>query len=195
MLRGNLSNSKLSSNSEYLFTSRSAFLLAYLIRMAFPWATFAFTLLSRIVAISLALLVFRALHQIIYNRFFHPLSAFPGPFWASVTRLWGAYHDLKGDWIDLEWEELKKHGILLHPELWASKQDERSNVRLTRVGKPKGPSFVSRRRFCLSTILPKSQRFIIDTRTNRRGTSLVNFQRRTACSACRSGDRIGRLGS
>lgn len=30
----------------------------------------------------------RVVHQIIHYRWFHPLSKFPGPFWASVTRLW-----------------------------------------------------------------------------------------------------------
>jgi hypothetical protein len=27
-------------------------------------------------------------YQIVYYRYFHPLSKFPGPFWGSVTRLW-----------------------------------------------------------------------------------------------------------
>lgn len=35
------------------------------------------------------------LYQIVYYRFFHPLSVFPGPFWASVTRLWIAWHNLR----------------------------------------------------------------------------------------------------
>lgn len=30
----------------------------------------------------------RVLYQIVHYRWFHPLSKFPGPFWASVTRLW-----------------------------------------------------------------------------------------------------------
>jgi hypothetical protein len=36
-------------------------------------------------------------YQIIYYRFFHPLSKYPGPFWGSVTRLWITYHNIKGD--------------------------------------------------------------------------------------------------
>lgn len=154
--------------------------------MLFPLDTF--TLLSRIVATSLGLLVLRVLYQIIYYRFFHPLSAFPGPFWASVTRLWGAYHDLIGDELAVEWEELKKHGIIVHPELLAPQRAERVERRLTRVGKPKGPSFASHRHFCSSTILPKYQRFIIDMRASRRFTLPVAFQRPTACSTCRIGD-------
>ncbi|KAJ5901879.1 hypothetical protein N7495_002407 [Penicillium taxi] len=39
--------------------------------------------------------IVKIIYQIIYYRFFHPLSAFPGPFWASVTRLWIARENLK----------------------------------------------------------------------------------------------------
>ncbi|KAE8349189.1 cytochrome P450 [Aspergillus coremiiformis] len=37
----------------------------------------------------------RLVYQIVYYRFFHPLSVFPGPFWGSVTRLWIAWHSLR----------------------------------------------------------------------------------------------------
>ncbi|KAJ4392301.1 hypothetical protein N0V93_005926 [Gnomoniopsis smithogilvyi] len=33
----------------------------------------------------------------IYRRYFSPLSGVPGPFWASITRLWQVSHILKGD--------------------------------------------------------------------------------------------------
>ncbi|OTA81553.1 hypothetical protein M434DRAFT_380111 [Hypoxylon sp. CO27-5] len=33
----------------------------------------------------------------IYRRYLSPLSNVPGPFWASITRLWHAYHVFKGD--------------------------------------------------------------------------------------------------
>ncbi|KAJ5975645.1 hypothetical protein N7481_009352 [Penicillium waksmanii] len=36
----------------------------------------------------------KLVYQIVYYRFFHPLSKFPGPFWASVTRLWIAKQNL-----------------------------------------------------------------------------------------------------
>ena len=39
----------------------------------------------------------RLVIQSVYYRFFHPLSKFPGPFWASISRLWIAYHNLKED--------------------------------------------------------------------------------------------------
>lgn len=35
----------------------------------------------------MAYIAVRILYQIVYYRWFHPLLSFPGPFWASVTRL------------------------------------------------------------------------------------------------------------
>ncbi|KAL8345910.1 hypothetical protein RB598_000025 [Gaeumannomyces tritici] len=35
--------------------------------------------------------------QVVRYRYLSPLSQFPGPFWGSVTRLWIAYHNVKGD--------------------------------------------------------------------------------------------------
>ncbi|KAI9370285.1 cytochrome P450 [Aspergillus egyptiacus] len=34
---------------------------------------------------------------IVYARTFHPLAKFPGPFWASITRIWTVLHVLPGD--------------------------------------------------------------------------------------------------
>ncbi|KAL3478465.1 cytochrome P450 [Aspergillus californicus] len=34
---------------------------------------------------------------IIYARCFHPLAKFPGPFWASISRIWTVLHVLPGD--------------------------------------------------------------------------------------------------
>ncbi|KAK8863366.1 cytochrome P450 oxidoreductase [Apiospora arundinis] len=61
----------------------------------------------------LSVLVLYALTRGIYNRYFHPLSRFPGPFWASITSLWYfqtvrlskaknvqyALHDKYGDFV------------------------------------------------------------------------------------------------
>lgn len=52
-----------------------------------------------------AYIVLKFVYQIVYYRFFHPLSAFPGPFWASVTRLWIAKQNLQ------ETEYLTCHGL------------------------------------------------------------------------------------
>ncbi|KAJ6098232.1 hypothetical protein N7499_002606 [Penicillium canescens] len=49
-------------------------------------------------------------YQIIYYRFFHPLSKFPGPFWGSVTRLWIAWHNLHETEVQTVYELTKEHG-------------------------------------------------------------------------------------
>ncbi|KAJ6439271.1 hypothetical protein O9K51_07156 [Purpureocillium lavendulum] len=41
-----------------------------------------------------------AIYQIVHYHFFHPLVKFPGPFWAGVTRLWLAYHNLAEDELE-----------------------------------------------------------------------------------------------
>lgn len=76
-------------------------------------AMFPFSALYFISQVAIAILAYatlRILYQIVHYRFFHPLSAFPGPFWASVTRLWIAYHDFKGDERFFLWDEVQKHG-------------------------------------------------------------------------------------
>jgi hypothetical protein len=52
-------------------------------------------------------------YQIVYYRFFHPLSKFPGPFWASVTRLWTAYHSLNEDESSVLYEAHQKYGPVI----------------------------------------------------------------------------------
>ncbi|KAJ5682561.1 hypothetical protein N7462_005726 [Penicillium macrosclerotiorum] len=43
----------------------------------------------------IAYVVLKFVFQIVHYRFFHPLAKFPGPFWASVTRLWIAKQNLQ----------------------------------------------------------------------------------------------------
>lgn len=50
------------------------------------------------------------LYQIVYYRFFHPLSVFPGPFWGSVTRLWIAWHNMNETELPTVYELTKKYG-------------------------------------------------------------------------------------
>jgi hypothetical protein len=71
-------------------------------------ARFTFTNASIVFLIYVAYLV---IHQIVYYRFFHPLAKFPGPFWASVTRVWVAYRNFKEDERFVEYDLIKKHGI------------------------------------------------------------------------------------
>lgn len=68
---------------------------------------------SNILFIFLAYFPLSFLYQVIYYRFFHPLRHFPGPFWASVTRLWIAYHNIQRDECELELALHKKHGSVL----------------------------------------------------------------------------------
>ncbi|KAF2727605.1 cytochrome P450 [Polyplosphaeria fusca] len=60
-----------------------------------------------------AYIVLHILDRIIFNRFFHPLRHFPGPYWASVTRLWIAYHNIKADECELELALHRKYGPVL----------------------------------------------------------------------------------
>jgi hypothetical protein len=53
--------------------------------------------------------------QLIRYRFLSPLRHFPGPFCASVTRLWIAYHNIKEDECQVELALHKKHGTHLIP--------------------------------------------------------------------------------
>ena len=54
--------------------------------------------------------VWTILYQIIYYRFLHPLAKFPGSFWASVTRLWIAWHNVQGDECAAYQKLHAKHG-------------------------------------------------------------------------------------
>ncbi|OJJ49987.1 hypothetical protein ASPZODRAFT_58830 [Penicilliopsis zonata CBS 506.65] len=55
----------------------------------------------------------RFLYQIVYYHFFHPLSIFPGPFWAGVTRLWLAWHSVRETEVAALIESAKKYGSVV----------------------------------------------------------------------------------
>lgn len=54
-----------------------------------------------------------ALFYIVYQRFFSPLASIPGPFWASLTRLWIAKHSWDGDMNTTMIDLHKKYGSLV----------------------------------------------------------------------------------
>ncbi|KAI9371382.1 cytochrome P450 [Aspergillus egyptiacus] len=58
----------------------------------------------------IAYAVLKFVCQIIHYRFFHPLSAFPGPFWGSVTRLWIAWHNFNETELPTVYGLTKKYG-------------------------------------------------------------------------------------
>ncbi|KAK3112206.1 hypothetical protein LTR53_011770 [Teratosphaeriaceae sp. CCFEE 6253] len=66
-----------------------------------------------IFAIAGAALLLSWLEQAIRYRFLSPLRHFPGPFWASITRLWIAYHNIKGDECEVELALHRRHGPVL----------------------------------------------------------------------------------
>ena len=66
-------------------------------------------ILTTIFLASTGYIVVSFLYQIIHYRYFHPLKDIPGPFWATVTRIWGAYHNFLSDETLLTYAWLKKH--------------------------------------------------------------------------------------
>lgn len=74
--------------------------------------------LTNLVLGYLAYIVVKFIYQIVYYRFFHPLSVFPGPFWASVTRLWIAWHNAQETELAVVYEATKKYGMVLSREFY-----------------------------------------------------------------------------
>ena len=79
---------------------------------------FADDIWSRVTLINVALgtlgyVALRFLYQIVYYRFFHPLSVFPGPFWGTVTRLWITWHNLNETELPTVSALTKKYGAFL----------------------------------------------------------------------------------
>lgn len=49
----------------------------------------------------------------IYNRYFHPLKDFPGPFWASLTPLWYYWAIISTNWEDYQLPIHQKYGPMV----------------------------------------------------------------------------------
>ena len=62
------------------------------------------------VIISLAILPFLLVFQVIRYRYLHPLKEYPGPFWAGVTRLWLAWHSYHGTELEACRNAVIKYG-------------------------------------------------------------------------------------
>ena len=54
-----------------------------------------------------------ALAWIAYARLFHPLKHIPGPFWASISRLWMVHHLWRGDMDVVQRRLHQEHGPLV----------------------------------------------------------------------------------
>ena len=79
----------------------------------------AVTVTTRLSLAVVLYFILKFLYQIVYYRFFHPLSKFPGPFWASVTRLYITYYNLKETEYTLVLDLHKKYGKFNHSN-WQS---------------------------------------------------------------------------
>ncbi|KAJ5578823.1 cytochrome P450 monooxygenase [Penicillium hetheringtonii] len=66
--------------------------------------------LTYLVLLILLFVVLQFAHQIVYYHFFHPLSVFPGPFWGGVTRLWIAWHNVRGTELAKTYALTKEYG-------------------------------------------------------------------------------------
>jgi len=51
--------------------------------------------------------------RIVYDRFFHPLAKFPGPFIASSTNLWKAYQVIYGNYEGVLLDLHRKYGKIV----------------------------------------------------------------------------------
>lgn len=79
--------------------------------MASSFGVLTYVTISNVSLSICGYLVFLVVYQIVHYRFFHPLAKFPGPFWASVTRLWIAWHNWKADELYLEQKLHEKYGM------------------------------------------------------------------------------------
>ncbi|EGP83779.1 putative P450 monooxygenase [Zymoseptoria tritici IPO323] len=55
--------------------------------------------------------VVHVIWRIVHYRYYHPLRHYPGPWLASVTRMWLAWHHFWGTELHAQWALIKKHGI------------------------------------------------------------------------------------
>lgn len=73
----------------------------------------ALSVLASVALAGLAYALGCILYQVVYYRFFHPLKAFPGPFWGSVTRLWITYQSAMGREPEVCNEYHKRYGPVI----------------------------------------------------------------------------------
>lgn len=69
-----------------------------------------------IVHAAVVILLFCAL-RVTYRLFFHPLAHFPGPKLGASTRLYEAYYQIRGNWIENLTKLHTEHGTVLNHDL------------------------------------------------------------------------------
>jgi hypothetical protein len=81
--------------------------------MAIHEALFDLLTLRNVFLAFVGYVVYSCISQVVYYRFFHPLKDFPGPFWASVTRIWFGYHNYMQTELAACYEAHKKYGPVI----------------------------------------------------------------------------------
>ena len=72
----------------------------------------AYLMEHRVLSLVVAL-VACGLGYVLYMRYFHPLSKYPGPFVASLTHLWKAYTMYQGQMEHVILDLHRKHGSIV----------------------------------------------------------------------------------
>lgn len=80
--------------------------------MAYLDALMQFLTFGKLAFCFLAYILYKVIAQVVYYRYFHPLRVFPGPFWASVTRLWIGWHCWRQTELETEKALHEKYGRL-----------------------------------------------------------------------------------
>jgi hypothetical protein len=73
---------------------------------AFPLSTWFFVILPASITLYFVLWV-------VYARTLHPLASVPGPFWASISRLWYVYRIYAGDMHDVQRRLHEQYGPII----------------------------------------------------------------------------------
>lgn len=136
--------------------------------------TLVVLIFGRICPTIIAYYALKFLYQAIYYRFFHELRKFPGPFWASATRLYITYWNLK--------ETEHEHMLDLHRKYGASAlSKEKSSSRASQA-----PSSESPRPCWWLMMQPSCPSFTVAMSTSPSITSLAVLARRKVFSTCRT---------
>lgn len=140
-----------------------------------------FMRLAVLFLLPLAYVVMSFGYQVIYYRFFHLLRNFPGPFWASVTRLWITYHNIKGDEPQTFQALHQKYGKHI-TEIRARKE---TSMTVAKPISPQAPSSASPPRCSSSAMRPSCRTCTVGRSTSHSTTSPGASARRRVCSTCR----------
>ncbi|KAK8038259.1 Cytochrome P450 family protein [Apiospora phragmitis] len=72
----------------------------------------AFSLVTALLGVAAAIVTY-VVTIVVYRLYFHPLSKYPGPFWAKITDAYQLYHAWKGDRHLEFWRNHEKYGKIV----------------------------------------------------------------------------------